>query len=120
MTWSIITSAFLLGIASNLHCVGMCGPIALAIPYNSVKTGWFNLKIIRVLLYNFGRISTYALLGLCAGLIGLSIQFIGFLQIASIFSGVLIFLRGNFFYLNCQIFDHSRNFFNLSEYNLEN
>ena len=69
MTWSIITSAFLLGIASNLHCVGMCGPIALAIPYNSVKTGWFNLKIIRVLLYNFGRISTYALLGLCAGLI---------------------------------------------------
>ena len=92
MTWSIITSAFLLGIASNLHCVGMCGPIALAIPYNSVKTGWFNLKIIRVLLYNFGRISTYALLGLWAGLIGLSIQFIGFLQIASIFSGVLIIL----------------------------
>jgi sulfite exporter TauE/SafE len=92
MTWSIITSAFLLGIASNLHCVGMCGPIALAIPYNSVKTGWFNLKVVRVLLYNFGRIFTYSLLGFCAGAIGLSIQFIGILQIASIFSGVLIIL----------------------------
>jgi sulfite exporter TauE/SafE len=92
MTWNIITAAFLLGIASNLHCIGMCGPLALAIPYNSTKKGWLNAKIVRVLLYNFGRVVTYAFLGVFAGIIGLSIQFIGFLQLASIISGGLIIL----------------------------
>jgi sulfite exporter TauE/SafE len=82
---SILTTAFILGITSNLHCVGMCGPIALSIPVK--RTSLFHLWI-GILQYNFGRIFTYGLLGLLTGFIGLSIATLGILQWASIFTGV--------------------------------
>ncbi len=59
--------AFLLGLAGSLHCVGMCGPIALALPVHHlspVKKG------LGILMYNSGRILTYSLLGLLAGTAG--------------------------------------------------
>jgi uncharacterized protein len=54
-------AGFALGMAGSMHCIGMCGPIALALP-----TGNANSKASFVLgrvLYNTGRIVTYA----CAG-----------------------------------------------------
>lgn len=82
---SILSTAFILGITSNLHCVGMCGPIALSIPVK--RTSHFHLWV-GILQYNLGRIFTYGLLGLLTGFIGLSIATLGILQWASIFTGV--------------------------------
>lgn len=82
-------TAFLIGFIGSFHCVGMCGPIALSLPYQDttkIKTA------VNVLLYNFGRISTYALIGLVFGLIGKSIALAGFQQILSIAIGVLMLL----------------------------
>ena len=87
--FSLFISAFVLGIVSSLHCIGMCGPIALAIPLNrNSKTEAF----IGVIEYNFGRILTYTTLGLIVGYIGLGIQLIGFLQGLSIIAGIFIIL----------------------------
>jgi uncharacterized protein len=59
--------AFLLGFLGSLHCIGMCGPIVLALPqHESNKV----LVAMDGLLYNFGRILTYCMLGLLSGLIG--------------------------------------------------
>lgn len=82
-------TAFLIGFIGSFHCVGMCGPIALSLPYQDVtkvKTAS------NVLLYNFGRITTYALIGLIFGLIGKSIALAGFQQGLSIAIGVLMLL----------------------------
>ncbi len=82
-------TAFLIGFIGSFHCIGMCGPIALSLPYQDttkIKTA------VNVLLYNFGRISTYALIGLVFGLIGKSIAIAGFQQILSIAIGVLMLL----------------------------
>lgn len=87
--FTLFISAFFLGIISSLHCIGMCGPIALAIPLNR------NSKLeafIGVLEYNFGRILTYSTLGFIVGFIGLGIQLIGFLQVLSIISGCIIII----------------------------
>ena len=59
--------ALLLGLTSSLHCVGMCGPIVLALPVHHRSTPG---KIAGILLYNAGRILVYALLGLAAGGLG--------------------------------------------------
>ncbi len=67
-----LTSAFLLGLFTTLHCVGMCGGIigalSLGLPAevrdNKLKLLFF------VGTYNIGRISSYALAGLLAGTIG--------------------------------------------------
>lgn len=59
--------ALVLGFLGNLHCLGMCGPIALAVPHISKsQTG----ILVDDIIYNSGRIITYALLGLIIGVFG--------------------------------------------------
>lgn len=83
----MIWAGFLFGILGSFHCVGMCGPIAMALPIGR-GAGW--QFIAGRLLYNGGRILTYALLGGLAGLFGKSLQLAGFQQTISIVSGILI------------------------------
>lgn len=86
---TFLITGFILGISSSLHCIGMCGPIAMALPLNRKS----NLSILSgAMQYNIGRVITYALLGIIAGSIGLTVNTFGFLQWASIFSGILLIL----------------------------
>jgi uncharacterized protein len=82
-------TALLIGLVGSLHCVGMCGPIALALPSRQQLSQ--NLLISR-LLYNAGRVLTYAMLGLVVGLIGQGFSMAGFQQIVSIGAGVAILI----------------------------
>jgi uncharacterized protein len=86
---SIILYGFIIGLTSNLHCIGMCGPIALAVPVkrNSI---WSILG--GVVQYNFGRVITYSLLGILIGMIGISATTFGILQWLSIVTGVFLIL----------------------------
>ncbi len=84
-----IATGFILGLGSNFHCIGMCGPIALAVPVNRKN----NFTILSgALQYNIGRIITYAILGLIVGSIGLTISTLGVLQWLSILTGIGIIL----------------------------
>ena len=82
-------TAFLTGLLGSFHCVGMCGPIALALPTIGNS---FNEKIVSRLLYNFGRIITYSFLGLLFGTFGFGLKLAGFQQSISIGAGVLIII----------------------------
>jgi sulfite exporter TauE/SafE len=81
--------AFVLGLVGSLHCAGMCGPLALAMPQEG-GNGWF---VSTRLLYNLGRIVTYSLLGVAFGLVGKSFSVAGLQQFISIVAGAL-FLVG--------------------------
>jgi len=59
--------AFTLGMLSSLHCIGMCGPISLALPIG--KLSFFG-KSISILIYNLGRIATYTSIGLLIAIFG--------------------------------------------------
>ena len=85
----MLWSAFLIGLFGSFHCIGMCGPIALALPVQ--KDNKLNLIVGRV-LYNIGRAITYATIGLFFGLVGQSLSLAGFQQSVSIIAGVLILL----------------------------
>lgn len=87
--FTIIISGFIIGLASNFHCIGMCGPIAMAIPVNrtnnwTIASGAFQ--------YNLGRIITYSILGALIGTIGITINTFGILQWLSIIAGVGLIL----------------------------
>ena len=80
-------SGLALGFLGSLHCIGMCGPIALALPSQSKsKLGFYSGRI----LYNLGRVVTYSIMGLVIGLIGQKINLAGYQQIVSIVLGVVI------------------------------
>jgi uncharacterized protein len=76
-----------LGILSSFHCVGMCGPIAMALPVVH-RNEWS--KAAGILLYNSGRVFTYAILGLLFGLMGEALFMAGIQQVLSITLGIVI------------------------------
>ena len=79
--------AFMTGLAGSFHCVGMCGPIALALPIG--KLSFFEASISRV-LYNLGRLLTYSALGGAFGYFGKTLFVAGFQQQLSILIGLLM------------------------------
>ncbi len=82
-------TAFLLGFVGSAHCAGMCGPLALALP----ATGNTRLTFLAGrLLYNLGRVLTYAALGAVFGLVGHSLVWAGFQRWLSIAAGAAILI----------------------------
>jgi sulfite exporter TauE/SafE len=84
-----LLSALILGLMGSFHCAGMCGPIALSLP---VQANNFFRKIAGIVLYNLGRVLTYALMGLLLGLIGQRLKLIGFQQWVSVVIGSVMVL----------------------------
>lgn len=82
-------TALLIGFAGSFHCVGMCGPIALALPVSGYTKKNF---IPGRLLYNLGRIVSYSFMGAFFGLLGGRVMVAGLQQGLSIFLGAFILL----------------------------
>ncbi len=80
-----LLSGFLVGLLGSFHCIGMCGPIAVALPKS-------NNLILSRLLYNVGRVITYSMLGLLFGLLGSRLEMFGLQRIISISLGIIILL----------------------------
>jgi sulfite exporter TauE/SafE len=88
--WNLeFAAAFMLGLVGSLHCAGMCGPIAIALPLNNQT--WLS-RISGGLLYNIGRIITYGILGTILGLAGMGLALGGIQQWVSIVLGALMIL----------------------------
>lgn len=86
-------TAFILGLVGSLHCAGMCGPLALALPVAGGNAPGYAFSRVA---YNAGRVITYAMLGLVFGLFGKTLLMAGVQRGASIVLGVLL-LAGLFF-----------------------
>ncbi|HAC14402.1 MAG TPA: hypothetical protein DCE78_00435 [Bacteroidetes bacterium] len=87
MEHMIVWTGFVFGLFGSIHCAGMCGPIALALPgVDSSRSMWITGRV----LYNLGRVVTYALMGLILGLFGIGFSLIGLQEWVSIFAGVIL------------------------------
>jgi uncharacterized protein len=87
MLLPVLISGFMLGTAGSMHCMGMCGPLSLALPTQHLSS---LQKFISLLLYQSGRIITYSLIGLLFGLAGHRIYMAGYQHWFSISAGVII------------------------------
>jgi sulfite exporter TauE/SafE len=79
--------ALAIGFFGSLHCLGMCGPIALFTP--AAFPGALG-RIIGGLIYNGGRVLTYMLLGAFAGSIGKTFALFKWQQGLSLIIGIFI------------------------------
>ncbi|HEV2483042.1 MAG TPA: sulfite exporter TauE/SafE family protein [Puia sp.] len=82
-------SAFFLGLLGSLHCVGMCGPLALALPTRELSP---TRRALAGVLYHGGRIGIYTLAGVIFGVFGHGVYLAGWQQQFSVLLGVLIVL----------------------------
>ena len=83
----MLYSALLFGLISSLHCIGMCGPIAMMLPVNKSNPAE---KVIQIVIYHVGRLVAYASLGLIFGLLGRGFYMAGIQQQLSIAVGILM------------------------------
>lgn len=78
---------FFMGLLGSVHCIGMCGPLVMALPIlhlNSVQ------KVMATVLYHLGKIMTYGILGVLIGLFGKQIPLYNLQQHLSIVIGGLM------------------------------
>lgn len=83
--WTAIT----IGLIGSFHCIGMCGPIAFALPLDRSSQ---TTRLVGSSLYNLGRLMTYFSLGLLFGLLGYGFAMAGFQQWISIAVGAIMVL----------------------------
>lgn len=83
----MILAGFILGFLGSLHCIGMCGPIAMLLPLSKTNT---TKKHLQILLYHFGRIMSYSILGALFGVIGKGLFLSGLQQYLSIVIGIIM------------------------------
>ena len=92
---SLLESALLMltmGLLGSLHCIGMCGGLVSAMCMSRPKIWWPGLVI-----YQFGRVTTYSLFGLVAGLFGAALGEVGgwpLLRALAIVAGLLMIVFG--------------------------
>jgi len=84
-----------LGLGGSLHCAGMCGPIAIALPAGSApngsQPGWLRHAGPKM-VYQLGRVVTYTSLGAIVGLGGNAISLTGYSRSLSIASGIAMII----------------------------
>ena len=78
--------AFFTGLFGSLHCLVMCGPLVMSIPFQGGM--WFSL--LQKIIYQGGRVLTYTLLGAVAGSIGSLFNLVGWQQALSLVTGALL------------------------------
>lgn len=85
----MLLSAFIIGLLGSLHCVGMCGPIAMMLPLGDSKG---LKKLFLISSYHLGKMISYGLIGLVLGSLGMGVSLFGYQQQLSIGTGVIIIL----------------------------
>jgi uncharacterized protein len=82
-----LLAALTLGLIGSFHCIGMCGPIAIALPLTNQN--WLS-KILGASIYNIGRALTYGFMGIIFGLLGKGFKLAGLQQWVSIAMGIIM------------------------------
>lgn len=81
----MLYTAFIFGLISSFHCIGMCGPIAMMLPVDRNNP---TKKASQILTYHIGRLTAYGTIGLVFGLVGKGFFMAGIQQNLSVFIGV--------------------------------
>ncbi|MBK9254328.1 MAG: sulfite exporter TauE/SafE family protein [Saprospiraceae bacterium] len=87
MYWIALTLGFL----GSLHCIGMCGPLALAVSgmdktQSQLSNFWNSLK------YNIGRTFSYMILGVFFGMFGGLLAMAGLQKFLSVTAGIVLII----------------------------
>ncbi|TXH54620.1 MAG: sulfite exporter TauE/SafE family protein [Bacteroidia bacterium] len=86
---NFLVLAIILGFGGSLHCVGMCGPLVMMVPFETVQKG---NKFLTIFSYFVSKAVGYAILGLLFGLVGVGLNALLWQNALSIIAGVFILL----------------------------
>lgn len=110
MDFIFLGSMFLLGLGGSMHCLGMCGPLVMAVPFPKSRE-----TVLTQFLYFLGKALAYGLLGILIGFLGLKSIWGESQRYLSLIAGVLIILMTVFPLIKPKIgkFKFQKNFQNI-------
>ncbi len=82
----MVLTALIIGLAGSLHCLGMCSPLVMA------ATAMKPSIVLSRVLYNAGRVFTYALLGMIVSGAGMILPARNYQNLISIILGIALLL----------------------------
>ncbi len=82
----MVLTALIIGLAGSLHCLGMCSPLVMA------ATAMKPSIVLSRVLYNAGRVFTYALLGMIVAGAGMALPARNYQNLLSIILGIALLL----------------------------
>ena len=85
----MLFTAFIFGLISSFHCIGMCGPIAMMLPVDRTNQA---KKVTQIITYHIGRLFAYATIGFVFGMLGKGFLLAGMQQKMSVFIGIAMIL----------------------------
>lgn len=84
---TLFSVALITGFVGSFHCVGMCGPIAVALPIGGMSS---SRALIARISYHIGRLMAYGSLGYVFGYFGWGMRWAGMQQWLSITIGLVM------------------------------
>jgi len=97
---SMFLTALIVGFLGGVHCLGMCGGVAGALTFSlepKVQLSWWRMFCYQ-LAYNFGRISSYVIIGGVFGFLGATLgslaTFLPAQQVLQIVAGLFMIALG--------------------------
>jgi sulfite exporter TauE/SafE len=91
---ALLTSMFLLGLATSLHCVGMCGPMVVTYAVRSVPGGSWLRDLAPNALYQAARILSYVVVGAVLGAVGAAFNLSAIRPWILVLAGVFMIVLG--------------------------
>jgi sulfite exporter TauE/SafE len=85
----VFLTGVLLGVAGSGHCIGMCGPLVLTFGRTAASGSW-GPQLRHSALYHAGRVATYCLLAIPAGLMGGVVSTLGLGRALSVLAALLL------------------------------
>ena len=89
----LVLSAFIMGLLGGAHCIGMCGGIIGALSMG-VGPNQYSKRLLMLVLYNFGRITSYALIALLVALLSWPLHSNSGLWVMRLLAGLLMIAAG--------------------------
>jgi len=86
---SVFEIGFLMGLLGSVHCIGMCGPLMMALPISHKSN---TQKMGALFLYHTGKLLSYAILGVLFGLFGSQLPVFGVQRNLSVVIGITMLI----------------------------
>ena len=86
---AVFEIGFFMGLIGSVHCIGMCGPLVMALPI-AHQTNFQKWQ--SIFLYHAGKITSYTMLGILLGLFGSQLPLYGVQENLSIVMGSIMLL----------------------------
>jgi uncharacterized protein len=94
VSWTIFISMFLVGLATSVHCISMCGPMVVTYAVKSDEGDSWQKKVLPNLAYQGAKLTSYVLVGFLLGAIGSAFNLNGIRPWIMAFAGLFMIVLG--------------------------